>query len=133
MKPTCCITSVWLISNRHTTSNRRRIHVDITSICPRPNSDEFPRHFYVLFWCNFADRKIYVISTYFFHCYIEGPKIHVVSTYFFQRNFDGRKFTLFPRTYFGVISLVKKSTLFARIFFDEILTGRNSALLLVKL
>ena len=133
MKPTCCITSVCLISNRHTTSNRRRIHVDITSIRPRLNSDEFPWHFYVLFQCNFADRKICVISTYFFHCYIEGPKIHVVSTYFFQRNFDGRKFTLFPRTYFGVISLVKKSTLFARTFFDGILTGRNSALLLVKL
>ena len=33
----------------HTTSNRRRFNVDITSIRRRPNFDEFPRRFHVLF------------------------------------------------------------------------------------
>ena len=34
--------------NGHTTSNRRRFDVDITSIRRRPNFDEFPRRFHVL-------------------------------------------------------------------------------------
>ena len=117
MKPTCCITSVWLISNRHTTSTRRRIHVDITSIRPRLTSDEFPWHFYVLFQCNFADRKICVISTYFFHCYIEGPKIHVVSTSFFQRNFDGRKIRIVSTYLFRCNFVGQKIQVVCKYFF----------------
>ena len=77
--------------NRHTTSNQRRFGVDITSIRGRPNFDEFPRHFHVLLRCNFANRKIHVVSTYVFRCNFDGRKIHVVSTYFFQCNFHGRK------------------------------------------
>ena len=46
--------------NRHTTSNPHRFDVDITSIRRRPNFDEFPRHFRVLFRCNFDSRKIHV-------------------------------------------------------------------------
>ena len=76
--------------NRHTTSNRRRFDMDITSIRRRPNFDEFPRRFHVLFRRTFADRKIHVVSTYFFRCNFDGGKIHVVSTYFFRCNFDGR-------------------------------------------
>ena len=34
--------------NGHTTSNRRRFDVDITSIRRRPNFDEFSRRFHVL-------------------------------------------------------------------------------------
>ena len=68
----------------------RRFDMDITSIRRRPNFDEFLRRFHVLFRCNFADRKIHVVSTYFFRCNFDGRNIHGVSTYFFRRNFDGR-------------------------------------------
>ena len=77
--------------NGHSTSNRRRFDVDITWIRWRPNFDKFPRHFQVLFRCNFADRKIYVVSTYFFRRNFDGWKIHVVFTYFFRCNFNGKK------------------------------------------
>ena len=50
----------------HSMSNRRRFDMDITSIPQRPIFDEFPRHFHLLVRCNFADRKIHVVSTYFF-------------------------------------------------------------------
>ena len=75
--------------NGHTTSNPRRFNVDITSIHRRPNFDEFPRHFRVLFRCNFDGRKIHVVSTYSFQCNFSGRKIHVASTYFFRCNFTG--------------------------------------------
>ena len=80
--------------NERTTSNRCRFDVDITSIRRRPNFDEFPRRFHVLFRCNFSGRKIHVVSRYFFRCNFDGRKIHVVSTYFFRCNFDGRKIHL---------------------------------------
>ena len=89
-----------LVPNEHSTSNRRQFHVDNTWIRRRPNFDEFPRHFHVLFWCNFADRKIYVVSTYFFRRNFDGRKIHVVSTYVFQCNFDGRKIHLASTCFF---------------------------------
>ena len=82
-------TIVKVFPNGHTTSNRRRFDVDIMSIRQRPNFDEFPSRFHVLFRCNFADRKIHVVSTYFFGCNFDGGKIHVVSTHFFGCNFDG--------------------------------------------
>ena len=87
----------------HSTSNPCQYDVDITSIRRRPSFDEFPRHFHELFRCNFADRKV-----------------HVVPTYFFRRNFTGRKILVNSMYFFGVISLVEKSTLFPRIFFDVI-------------
>ena len=95
--------------NGHSTLIRRRFDADITSIRGRTNFNEFPRHFYVLFRCNFADQKLHVISTYFlqrnfadrkihvvftyfFRCNFDVPKNHVVSTYYFQYNFSGRNF-----------------------------------------
>ena len=88
----------------HSTSNRHGFDVDITSICQRPNLDEFPRHFRVLFWCNFDGRKIHVASTYFFRRNFAGREVHVISTYFFRCNFDGRNmhvvFTYFFRRNF---------------------------------
>ena len=87
------------VPNGHITSNRRRFDVDNTSICQRPNFDEFPHRFHVLFQCNFSDRKIHIVSTYFSRCNFDGGKIHVVSTYFFRCNFDSRKIHLVS-TYF---------------------------------
>ena len=130
-------------TKRHTpngdiTSNPRRFDVGITSICWRPNFDEFRRHFHVLFRCNFIDWKIHVVSTFFFVLLnFTDRKIHVVSAYFYWRNLDGRKIhvsstyffdvtsmvkksTLFPHTFFGVISLVEKYTLFPHTFFHVI-------------
>ena len=135
--------------NGHTTSNAHRIHVDITSIRRRPNFDKFPRHFRVLFrcnfngrkihvvstyffQCNFAGRKIHVVSTYFFRCNFDGRKIHIVSTYFFRCNFDGRKIHVVSRTFISVISMVEICTLFLLTFFDVILMGKNSTSFLVS-
>ena len=80
-----------IIPNGQTMSNPRRFDVDITSIRRRPNFDEFPRHFRVLFLRNFDDRKIRVVSAYSFRSNFNGRKIDVVSTYSFRCNFDGRK------------------------------------------
>ena len=81
--------------------NPRRFGVNITSTRRRPNFDEFPRHFRVLFRCNFAGRKIHVISTHFFLCNFDGRKIYVFSTYFVWCNLSGRNmhvvFTYFFR------------------------------------
>ena len=79
------------LPNGHAMSNPRRFNVDITWIRRRPNFDEFPIHFRVLFRCNFDGRKIHVVSTYFFRCNFDGRKTHIVSTYLFRCNFDGGK------------------------------------------
>ena len=81
----------WQKPNGHTTSNPRRFDVGITSIRRRPNFDEFPRHFRILFRCNIDGRKIHVVSTYFLRCSFTGRKIYVVSMYFYRCNFAGRK------------------------------------------
>ena len=94
--------------------------MDITWIRRRPNFDKFPRHFHVLFWYNFADRKIHVVSTYFFRCNFVDRKIHVVFTYFFRCNFDGQKIHVVSTYFFDVISMVAKSTLLPRAFFGVI-------------
>ena len=86
--------------NGHTRSNPRRFDVDITSIRQRPNFDKFSYHFQVLFWCNYADRKIHVVSTYLFRCNLAGRKIHVFSTYFFRCNFDSRKIHVISSYFF---------------------------------
>ena len=101
------------IPNGHTTSNPRRR--DITLIRRRPNFDEFPRHFCVLFRCNFYGRKIQVVSTYFFDIILLVEKS-----------------TLFPRTFFDVISMVEICTLFLLTFFDVILMGKDLTSLLVS-
>ena len=107
--------------------------MDITSIHRRPNFDTFPRHFQVLFRCNFADRKIHVVFTYFFRFNFDGQRIHVVSAYFFQCNFDSRKIYVVSTYFFrcncssrnihgvsiysfDVILMVEKSTLLASTF-----------------
>ena len=132
---------IWKLPSGHSMSNQRRFDVDITWIRRRPNFDKFPRHFHVLFRCNFADQKIHVVSRYFFQLNFYGWKIHVVSTYFFQCNFDvqkirfvssyffqcnfdGRKSTLFPCTFFDVILMVEKFTLLPRAFYDVIFSSK---------
>ena len=72
------------IHNGHTTSNTRPFDVDITLIRQKPNFNNFPHHFHILFQCNFADQNIQIVSTYLFRCNVDGWKIHVVSTYFFD-------------------------------------------------
>ena len=101
------------LPNGHTTSNPHRFDVDIMLIRRRANFDEFPDHFHILFQCNFTDRKI-----------------HVVFTYFFRRNFADPKTTLFPRTFFDVILLVEKFTLFPRTFFDVISIAKKNHVVL---
>ena len=121
-----------VLPNGHAMSNPRRFNVDITWIRRRPNFDEFPIHFRVLFRCNFDGRKIHVVSTYFFRCNFAGRKIHVVSTYFFRCNFDGRKIHVVSRTFISVISMVEICTLFLLTFFDVILMGKNLTSFLVS-
>ena len=115
------------LPNGHSTSNRHRFDIDITSIHRKPNFGQFSRHSHVLFWCNFADRKVCLVSTYFFRRNFDDRKIHVDSTYIFRRTFDGGKILVVSTFYFqcdsdgqiihvvstyffGIISLVKKST-----------------------
>ena len=118
--------------NGHTTSNPRRFDVNITSICRRQNFDEFPRHFRVLFRCDFAGQKILVVSAYFLRCNFDGRKIHIVSAYFFQCNFDGRKIHVVSGTVISVISMVEICTLFLLTFFDVILMGKDLTSFLVS-
>ena len=106
--------------------------MDITSIRRRPNFDEFPRHFRVLFRCDFAGRKIHVVSTYFFRCNLAGRKIHVVSAYFLRCNFDGRKIHVVSGTFISVISMVEICMLFLLTFFDVILMGKDLTSFLVS-
>ena len=127
------------IPNGHSTLNQPRFDVDIMSIRQRSNLDKFPRHFLILFRCNFADQKVHVISRYFFQPNFASRKIDIVSTYLLRCNFDGRwkstlfactifdyvismveNSTLFPHTFFNVISMVEKSTSFLLTFFDVI-------------
>ena len=148
------LVSSWFIHmsqpNGHTTSNRRQFDVVIISIRWRPNFNEFPRHFHAIFRCNFADRKIHVVCTYFFWRNFTGQKVDVISTYFFGVILLVKKSTFFPSTFFyvismvqkttfvpltffGVILIVKKSKFLARSFFDKISMGKSSTSFLVKL
>ena len=123
-KSSWCIILYHLLapSQRTLTSDRRRFDVDITSIRRRPNFDEFPRHFHVLFWCNVADWKIHIVSTYCFRRNFAVWKVHVISTYFFQCNFDGRNIhvvsTYFFRCNFDVQKIHVVSTYFFQCNFD---------------
>ena len=121
----------------HTTLNQRRFDVDIASTLRRANFDEFSCDFHLRFWCNFADRKIHVVSKYFFRRNFDGRNIHVVSTYLFWRNFTGRNIHVFSTClfwcnfydrkihvvstyFFHVILMVERSMLFARTFVRKI-------------
>ena len=101
------------ISQRAYHANPHRFDVDIASLRQRLNFDKFSRHFQVLFWCNFADRKI----TSFLRTFSD-----VISMV--------EKSTLFLHTFFDVISMVEKSTLFPRTFFDVIFLVKVSRLFL---
>ena len=116
------------IPNGHTTSNPRRFDVDITSIRQRPNFDEFPRHFRVLFRCNFAGQKIHVVSRTFFDVISLVEKSTWLPRTFFDVILLFEKFTWFPRTFLDVISMVEKSTWFPRTFFDVISMVEKSTL-----
>ena len=99
----------------------------------RPKFDKFLRHFHVLFWCDFADRKIHAVSTYFF-----GVILLVEKSTWFPSTFSDvisivEISSFFPRPFFDLILMVQKFTLFALTFFDEILMGKNSTSFLVKL
>ena len=140
------VLSQLLIPNRHPTSNRRRFHVDITSIHRRPNFDEFPCHFHILFRCKFADQK----STSFPRTFFDVISVVKKSTFFPVTFFTVislvEKSTLLPRTFFDVISLVEISTMFllisfdlilmaefARTYFEEVLMGKNLTSLMLSL
>ena len=100
------------ISQRAYHTNPHRFDVDITSLRQRLNFDKFSRHFQVLFWCNFADRKM----TSFLRTFSDVISMVEKSTLFLHTFFDVismvEKSTLFPRTFLDVIFLVKVSTLF---------------------
>ena len=72
-------------------SNRCRFDVSITLIRRRENVDKFPHQFDILFQCNFDERKIDVVSTYFVQRNFDKRNMDVVSMYFFWLDFDGRK------------------------------------------
>ena len=111
--------------NGHTTSNPRRFGVDIASIRRRPNFNEFPRHFRVLFWCNFDSQGIHVVSTYFFQRNFAGRKIYVISTYFFWYNFDGRKIHVVSRYFYRCNFAGRKIHIVSTYFFPCNFDGRN--------
>ena len=106
-------------------SNPGRFDVDIKSIRRRLNFDEFPRHFHVLFRCNFADRRIHVVSTYSFWRDSLVEKSMLFPRTFLDAISMVEKPTLFPRTFFDRISMVEKSTLFPCVLFRCSLSGRN--------
>ena len=118
------------ISQRAYHANPHRFDVDITSLRQRLNFDKFSRHFQVLFWCNFADRKI----TSFLRTFSDVISMVEKSTLFLHTFFDVismvEKSTLFLHTFFDVISMVEKSTLFPRTFFDVIFLVKVSTLFL---
>ena len=97
----------------------RRID-DITSIHGRPNFDEFSRHFDVLIWCNFTDRKIHVISTYFLNVISMVEKSKLLPRTFFDLISLVEKFLLFSLTFFDVVLMVKKSTCFQVLFLTKL-------------
>ena len=113
------------LPNEHTTSNPRQFDVDITSVGQRPNFDENPCCFTYFYWCNFACRKIHVVSTYFFRCNFDGRKTHVVSTYFFCCNFNGRKIHLVSTYSFRCNFDGRKIYVVSSYFFKYNLSGRN--------
>ena len=95
--------------NGHSTPNQYWFEVDITSICRRPNFDEFPRTLFDVI-------SLIEKSTSFLRTFLD--LISMVE-----------KSKLFPHTFFNVISMVEKTTLFPHTFFDVILMVEKSTLL----
>ena len=143
-----CMTAALSLSQWAHTSNPRWFDVDITSRHRRPNFDEFPRHFRVLFRCsfdvrkipivctyffrrNFASRKIHVASTYFYWCNFAGQKIHVVCTYFFWCNFDGRKIHVVCTYFFWCNFDGRKISVFSTYFSWCNFSGRDMRIFLL--
>ena len=114
------------VPNGHTTSNPHRFDVEITLILRSPKFDEFPRHFCVLFRCNFDGRKIHVVSTYCFWCDFDGRKIHVVSTYFYRCNFAGYKIHVVSTYSFWCNFHSRKIHVVSTYFFRCNFDGRNT-------
>ena len=104
-----------LVPNEHTTSNRRRVAVDITSIRRRPNSTNF-----------------YVISAYSFDIISMVEKSTWFPCTFLDVISMVKKSTLFPRIFISVISMVEICTLFLLTFFDVILMVKELTSFLVS-
>ena len=102
--PYCWLLKMRLVITTNPTGTPCRIDVDSTWILRWYVEDQistnYPRRFQVLLRCNFADRKIHVVSTYFFRRNFDGRKIQVVSTYFCRCNFDGQKIHLASTRFF---------------------------------
>ena len=120
----CWLLKMRLVITTNPTGTPCRIDVDSTWILRWYVEDQistnYPRRFQVLLRCNFADRKIHVVSTYFFRRNLDGRKIQAVSTYFCRCNFDGQKIHLvFDMLFFIEISSL--STYFFRRSFDGLI------------
>ena len=82
-------------------TTHRTHHVEPTPISCRYCIDtlkrnyQFPRHFDIFFWCNFDERKIDVVSTYFVWRNFNDQNIDVLSMHFFRPDFDEKKSTFF--------------------------------------
>ena len=100
----CWLLKMRLVITTNPTGTPCRIDVDSTLILRGYVEDQistnYPRRFQVLLRCNFADRKIHVVSTYFFRRNLDGRKIQAVSTYFCRCNFDGQKIHLVSTRFF---------------------------------
>ena len=100
----CWLLKMRLVITTNTTGTPCRIDVDSRWILRGYVKDQistnYLRHFQVLLRCNFTDRKIHVVSTYFFRRNFDGRKIQVVSTYFCRCNFDGQKIHLASTRFF---------------------------------
>ena len=120
------------LANNYPTGRTHRINVDMS----RTKFWRISTSFTCIFWYNFADWKIHVVSTYIFrwsknsHCFhvlflcnFAGRKIHVVSTCFFWRNFTGRNY---PRIFHVLILLVKIFKFFSTYFFRCNFDGRKT-------
>ena len=99
---------------------RENVRKLTTSNVVRKSYHSAPRHFHVLFQCNFADQKLHVVSTSFFDVIL----MIEISTLFPYTFFDVisivERFTFFPLAFIDVILMFEKSTLFVRSYFDEI-------------
>ena len=113
-------------------SNRRGFDDDTTSIRRRPNFDEFPRHFCVLFRCDFEVEKSTWFPRAFFGVIFLVEKSALFPGTFFDVTSMVEKSTLFPRTFISVISMVEICALFLRAFFDVILMGKDLTSFLVS-
>ena len=118
--------------NGHTTSNPRRFDMDITSICWRPNFDEFPRHFCVRFRCDFEVEKSTWLPRTFFDVISLVEKSALFPSTFFDVISMVEKSTLFPGTFISVISMIEICKLFLLTFFDVILMGKDLTSFLVS-